>query len=270
MFHLVAYLHYIPPGTEFKYINPIPDSQLRIEGYNVIVPEGLNHVIAVYAGGHYIERARLETPSLRRNMLLEIAPIFRGEYVGKWDHVHIYKEAPLTLDASEPMRFLAYHNDTNARGVLGLVWLADGPITPVVSEYFVARAICGNINRTGEWVNVSITFDQTLPAGRYQVIGARLQMASAIAFRLSFVGQSWRPGWLACRPFVPTTLAISKEETQQAILAYEEISSTVDYPIRGGRFGVWGEFPHDQPPTVDVLTNGYGTPVLYMDLVKIG
>jgi hypothetical protein len=248
MFHLIAYRSVVPVGTSLSYITPVADSQVRVEGNNVIVPPGMNHLLAVYAASGYLAQARLETPSLRRTMLLEVVPVYTGEYVGTSDHVNRFIDAPLTLDESEPMRFLAKHTNTGSETAVGLVWLGDGPISPVVSEYFVARAIGQEVAGDGDWENVSITFDQTLPAGKYAVIGARLELTVGIAFRLSFVGQSWRPGWLIDR----------------------DIAGVASRDARGGRLGVWGEFPHDQPPTVDVLASAGGTPVVYLDLVKTG
>jgi hypothetical protein len=208
----------------------------------------MNHHMAVYATAVHLARARLDTPSLRRTMLLDVVPVYYGTAAGVSDHVNLFVGAPLTLDESEPMRFMAIHSGSVGETVTGLVWLGDGPITPVVSEYFVAAATTSGVTGTGGWENVSITFDQTLPAGRYAVVGARVEMTGGYAFRLSFVGQSWRPGWLIDQN--PTWLA-SRD-------------------ARGGRLGVWGEFPHDQPPTVDVIAGAGGTPLLYLDLVKTG
>jgi hypothetical protein len=248
MFHLVAYWSVVPAGGGFSYITPVADSQIRVEGKNVIVPPGMNHLLAVYAGSEHLRQARLETPSLRRTMLLDIVPVYVGDQTGLSEHVVKFLSAPLTLDESEPMRFMARHALGSGENVTGLVWLGDGPITPVVSEYFVGRAVCPPVSGNGTWENVSITFDQTLPSGRYAVIGARVEMANGLAYRLAFVGQSWRPGWL-------TDVGVDSITSRDA---------------RGGALGVWGEFPHDQPPTIDILAADSGNPVVYLDLVKTG
>jgi hypothetical protein len=248
MFHLVAYRSLVPVGSTFSYVTPVPDSQVRVEGNNVIVPPGMNHLLAVYAASDALVRARLETPSLRRTMLLDVVPVYSGDAVRLSEHVNQFVGAPLTLDESEPMRFMAIHSGTEEEDVVGLVWLGDGPITPVVSEYFVAGATASKVIGTGGWENVSIAFEQTLPAGRYAVIGARVELMGGVAFRLSFVGQSWRPGWLID----------------------QDVAGVASRDARGGRLGVWGEFPHDQPPTVDVITFSWGYPRVYLDLVKTG
>jgi hypothetical protein len=248
MIHLVAYRSVVPAGTSFSYVAPVADSQIRVEGNNVIVPPGMNNLLGVYAASGNLLRGRLETPSLRRTMLLDVVPVYQGGFVGLSDHVNLYVNAPLVLDESEPMRFMAIHGGSSGQSVYGLVWLGDGPVTPVVSPYFVAGAVAGDVDGTGEWENRSITFDQTLPAGRYTVIGARVELPEGVAFRLAFVGQSWRPGWLID----------------------QDVSGVTSRAARGGALGIWGEFPHDQPPTIDIMTNRGGTPVVYLDLVKTG
>jgi len=248
MFHLVAYGSNIPAGTDFRYITPVPDPMIRIEGNNIIVPEGLNNVVGICAFGENMEAARLETPSLRRLMLWEINP------VGIWgtnahdDFVMMRLENPIVLDPSEPMRALAWHSGATSTRMNVLVWLADGPITPVTEDYFEALAVCSSVTGNGTWENATITFDQVLPAGRYAVIGARLEHSGSIAFRLSFVGQSWRPG------------AVTDSGR----------GTTNGLKFRAGKWGVWGEFPHDQPPTVDIITTNPGQAILILDLVKIG
>jgi hypothetical protein len=248
MFHLIAYNGSVAAGTNFSYVAPVADSQVRVEGNNVIVPPGMNHLLAVYSASAHLAQARLETPSLRRTMLLEVVPVYSGGFVGTPDHVNRFIDSPITLDESEPMRFLAKHSAVGSEVVVGLVWLGDGPISPVVSEYFVSRAIGQEVAGDGVWENVSITFDQTLPAGKYTVIGARVELNGGVSFRLSFVGQSWRPGWLID----------------------QSVGGVSSRDARGGRLGVWGEFPHDQPPTLDVFSNSPGNPIVYLDLVKTG
>jgi hypothetical protein len=61
-----------------------------------------------------------------------------------------------------------------------------------------------------------------------------LQSANGHAFRFSFKGGSYRPGWLM-------KTALSQRDHDRA---------------RFGGLGVWGTFEHLTPPSVDVLCNG--------------
>jgi hypothetical protein len=71
---------------------------------------------------------------------------------------------------------------------------------------------------------------------------------AAIAGRLVFVGGTWRPG----------------------VLAQVAVSDKRPDVFRNGNLGIFGEFEHDQPPTIDVLTTGAtGAAEVYLDLIQI-
>jgi len=246
MFHLAVFGAYIDPGPGFKYVAPRPDPMLRIEGNNIVIPEGLNYLVAFAAYSPNIAQARIETPSLRRTVLLEIRPLCLNTFINDDKYVIKRLENPIVLEVSEPMRALAYHTYTGPQWIYIPVWLADGPISPVTEDYFTIRAVGTPTAGTKQWENVTITFDQTLPTGRYAMIGARCEGPSGL-FRVCFVGQAWRPGG----------------PTEDSHFSFNGIS------FRAGGWGVWGEFPHDQPPTFDILTTEAGQPVFYLDLVKI-
>jgi len=70
-----------------------------------------------------------------------------------------------------------------------------------------------------------------------------------IAARLVFPGYSWRPG------------VIGRTSASQPDI---EI-------FRYGKFGVFGEFDHNRPPTVDFFSSSADTSeTVYLDLVKVG
>src|SRR5260370_3179901 len=75
----------------------------------------------------------------------------------------------------------------------GLVWFADGPIAPIVGNMFTARAtgttVLGVLVRT----LVPFVLAESLPRGRYQVVGLRAQSAGLIAARLVFAGRASAP-----------------------------------------------------------------------------
>jgi hypothetical protein len=98
------------------------------------------------------------------------------------------------------------------------------------------------------WTNAALTFSQTLPMGRYQVVGMRARSTGLIAARLVFVGFSWRPG----------------------CVGHDAVSDIDNDVFRQGRLGVWGEFEHDTPPTVDFLSvSADSNPTVWLDLIKV-
>jgi len=129
-----------------------------------------------------------------------------------------------------------------------LALFCDGPLAPVTGEIFTVRATSSTTLTAYQWTNGALTFAQSLPKGRYAVVGMRALSAGLIAARLVIPGYAWRPG----------------------CIGYDAENDTEDDVFRGGRMGVWGEFDHDLPPTVDFLSISADTSeVVYLDLIKI-
>jgi len=97
------------------------------------------------------------------------------------------------------------------------------------------------------WTNGALTFSQTLPRGTYQIVGMRANSAGLRAARLVVPGYSWRPGCIGCD--ADSDLAADR--------------------FRHGKAGVWAEFSHDAPPTVDFFSASADTAqVVLLDLIK--
>ena len=246
MFTLIGYNETFTGAATLDPVTPIADAHVRVEGNNIVVPGGLNHLLGVYGLGSVLTGVRIDSPSLRRTLLLDVEPIDTGSEPASYPPLFNMFYAPLPLDEFEPIRFLA--SVSGAGTATGLVWLGDGPQSPVAGDIFTARATAGVTCTTGAWSNGALTFDQTLPAGRYQVVGMRAYGAGLAAARLVFVGGTWRPG---CIGFD----------------GYNDVENDV---FRRGKLGVWGEFAHDQPPTVDFLAvASTSSEVVYLDLIKV-
>ena len=154
------------------------------------------------------------------------------------------REDPLALEISEKLNVYTIHTLDG----WALLWLAEGPVAPVHGDIHAVRATTGHTTAGDIWENVALTFDQTLPVGRYQVVGMRAIGTALLAARLVFIGYGWRPGVPAC-----------------AVLGDGEV-----HAFRKGKFGAFGEFEFDQPPTIDLLGTGVtSTEEIYLDLIQI-
>lgn len=246
MFTLVGYSETYTGAATLDQVTPIADAHVRVEGNNIIVPPGMANLLGVYGLGSVLTQVRIDTPSLRRMLLLDVEPFDTNAEPASIPPLFNMFYSPIALDEAEPMRFLA--SASGAGTVTGLVWLGDGAQSPVTGEIFTARATASVSCTTGAWTNGALTFDQTLPAGRYQCVGMRAYGAGLAAARLVFVGQSWRPGCIGFDGY-----------------------GDIDHPIfRRGAAGIWGEFTHDQPPTVDFLAvASTSSEVVYLDLIKV-
>jgi len=249
MFTTIAYSQSQDTGGVLSYVAAVADQHVTVSGNNIVVPPGMNHLLGAFALGATISRARIESPALRRTLLYDVIPINVGaEPSSPTPFRHLFYN-PIPLDENEALRALVAETATGAEQETVIVWLGDGAQTPVTGEIYTVLATGAGTLTAYTWTNVSLTLDQTLPAGTYQVVGFRAQSAGLIAARLVFVGGTWRPG----------------------CIGYDAASDLEHEVFRRGGLGIWGEFRHDQPPTVDFLSSLADTSqTVWLDLIKTG
>jgi hypothetical protein len=232
MFTLVGYTE-SQDSASLTNVAALSDPHIRVSGDDVIVPSALNYVGGVYAIGADTTRAQLVSPSIRRRYPFEIVPVEVAAEPA--DPVKMFPlfDNPLQLDPDESLNAQAAENNASSGRSTVLVWLCDGATSPITgAEIFTIRATNTSTLSTYAWTNGALTFNDTLPAGDYALVGARASSAGLIAFRFVFSQYAWRPG------------AIGMDTVGE-----------VGAPIfRFGKLGVWGEFSHNTPPTVDFLS----------------
>lgn len=245
--HVVGYE---TSGSEAALTNltPIPDGVVAIQGNDVFVPKGMNnicYVVGMINSAAATLRAQLISPSLRALVPLDISPIANG-LVNPGPAAAVRAGfAPYPLVELEPLDF-AVQNGAIVMN-RGFVTFCDGPVKPVSGKSFTVRYTTSITEVTASWVNGSITFANTLPAGNYQVVGNRYWGANTVYCRLFFKGSAWRPG-------NPAATAEATNEWQD---------------FRWGNYGVWDQFNNVTPPSVDAMGVTDTAQVGYLDLVKV-
>ena len=248
MFTLVGFTESQDSATLVN-VAALVDPHIRVVGDDIVVPSGLNYVGGVYAIGAAITRAQLVSPSIRRRYPLEITPVEIAAEPADPVKYNPFFGSPIQLDEDESLNFQAAENGVGAQQSSGLVWLCDGATSPITgSEMFTIRATNASTLVAYAWTNGALTFNDTLPAGEYAVVGMRASSSGLIAARLVFSQYPWRPGCIAS-----DTLG--------------EQSAPV---FRMGALGVWGQFSHNTPPTVDFLSLSADTSqTVDLDLVLV-
>jgi hypothetical protein len=245
--HTVAYYQ---AATANAVLSPIPgvaDGTVRVVLNDIYIPKGLNFMGAAAAlinSAVATVRAQVQTPLLRSLLNYDVDPVANGLIFTSSVAWQPMFDTPMQLAENEPMEFWIQ----NGAAVVnqGLVWLADGPIKPVVGKIFTVRATGAAALSAGVWVNTALTFSQTLPAGHYQCVGLRAIGTNLAAARIFFVGGAWRPGV----PAVSTDAGIDFGWTRQ------------------GMMGVLGEFDNTTPPTIDCLGTVDAAQIFFLDLIK--
>lgn len=251
-FTLIAYQEAKPADAVPLAIAAVADQHVRTEG-GIIYMADYNEILGVVAAGHTtLEIAYLASPSLRRLANYAISDIVGQAGPLVTDSFIMHPESPLPLEKNEGLEAIV-----EATATVGAVFstvgvlLSDGPVMPVTGEIFHVRATCTALAAAAlAWQNRELTFDDTLPVGRYQIVGAKCFAATTILFRFVPIGEAFRPGGLAVND-----LAFRSQDLQT-----------------NGGLGVWCEFDQITPPSVDFLKHvaaGADVPELHLDLIKI-
>lgn len=249
MHHLGAFYESKDPAGALLPINAVREEMFFTTGDDYRVPEGFANIIGAAALINHASgtRAQIQAPSLRVLANLDVEPIILAAVFGSPPECLFHGESPIPLTPDEALNFAMESTPGGAQVHYGLVWFADGAQVPVSGQMFSVRATATVTEVAGVWVNGDLTFAQSLPAGRYQVIGMRARAADPVAARLVFPEQVARPG-------VPIVNAIAD---------FDPVA------FRFGKAGVFGEFPHTNPPTVDILGGTGAAQYFILDLLRV-
>lgn len=233
MFHVAGFTESQDSAT-LANVAALSDQVLQIQGDDLIVPDDLPFLMGYYGLGGNLTRAQLVSPSLRVTWAEEIGSVDVAATPGSPYIWHNLGDMAIPLVSDEALNALAAEDNAAAARATILVWLCDQPPQPIVGFEVRSIRVTGAFTATANaWTNGSLTFSDTLPAGRYALVGARLVSTTLQAFRFVFKGGMYRPG----------------------AIGLTGVSRIEDPIFRKGRLGSWGEFQHNTPPSVDVLCN---------------
>jgi hypothetical protein len=227
---------------------PAPDQHVAISGNDIFVPD-LHFLAGYYAQGLHMTRAQIISPSLRSVVPIDVEPYDVAAVPASMYSFNDQFDSPVPLVKNEALDF--YYTDTVAQIDYGAIWLSDGPTTPIAAPAYTIKTTATATLVVNVWNLVSMTWPTTLPAGKYQIIGASFRSVTSVVGRLVIPGYAWRPGAIAA-----------------SIVAN-------NYPdhfrFRWGNAGVWGTFDSRQPPQAELLpTTADTAEAVFLDLVRLG
>lgn len=208
-------------------------------------------VVGAYAFNDSITRAQVVYPSIRDLGYPEVFPVnvlaipsasFYMEWWGQ-QAPRITKNEELGMQSS---------NGTSTVDIINCgLWLST-MIDPIPSgRRFTVRGTAAQTLVANQYTSASIALDQTLPFGRYGVIGMEVTCAAAVAARLIFPqNASIRPGVI-----VGNTISVHN----------------LSHRLRSGSWGLLGTFEQTSPPQLEILgtTAGAQTPAVVLDLIAL-
>jgi len=251
-FTLVGWQESLDEDAVLSNVSACSDQHVTVSGDRIFVPS-LNKLVAEYAAqANTVTQAQLQSPSLRRVCLLDIGCIQQGLVPSGSESFYPHFNCPIDLEVNEGVEAFMLKPADGAIVATVLAWLADGALAPVVGEVFTIRVTATITSVVGQWVNGALTFTQTLPVGKYAIVGANFleHGGDLIAFRFVVPAYEWRAGGLACNDYG------ARPHASQ----------------RYGGMGVWCEFDSVNPPSIDILAAAAAaqTIVGFIDLIKTG
>lgn len=251
MWTLIAGYQSMTNGVSYQPVNGVLDQSMTLDSSQRFAIPGPWQVHAGFVLGINLTAAQLNAPSLRGTFLPEIYPCIAAAAVptGK---------GPISLKGRgprfAPQEYAIVQISRGGSDAQPVSWaLAVGPdLTPAaMGPTYTAVATASITTVAGQWVLGSLAFTQTLPAGKYQVVGLGVTAAGSAYARLVYPGiAQYRPGCVVQ-------------------VAYGDFPWTDDF--RYGGMGAMGEFFHNAPPSLEVLGLSAATitVTVYLDLVKI-
>jgi hypothetical protein len=287
VFHLAGWSLSITTSS-LSALNALTDQLLTIRQTTDIAVPPLNKIIFAYGDGNFLQRLRIEAPSLVSNQVYaQIEPLDNAvASAGSPIPIADLTDYPYELAVGENLEAKVITGATAAQTTV-LVGLSDGifpqdpriqPMVPntrswlstppgafppipsllaaqgAIGRMSTARATGTATLTANAWTNVVLTFDQAFPAGDYAIVGMRARSASSLAARLVVKGLNWRPGCIAA---AGATTAPTQLDGMPNLFRY-------------GHLGVWGYFNNATPPDVEFLSGAADTAeVVYLDVVKV-
>jgi len=247
-FTLVGYRETVDTGGVLTQINAIPDQHITFDNKDILVPDWANNFIQAVSISTAITQSRVSSPSLRQRSELDLYPngiSTENEIITGLMNRY---ERPIALTPGEGLRFSVAETASGGTNCIGLVWL-EGERTPAPDgEVETIKATSSTTVTPSTWSLCKLDLSQQLRAGKYAIVGLRVQSASLIAARLVIPGSSYRPGVLGSRASAHMRV---------------DVTSTM-------RLGNWGEFEHTFVPQLEVLSARADTSqTVYLDVIKI-
>lgn len=247
--HLLAFYEAADHAGVLTAIAAVQDQSVFTSGDDARVPMELPFIVGegCLSSATTLTAAQIQSPSLRSTAHIDVEPMVNAILFGHVPETIMHPMNPIPLKGDEALNFLVNSDHASAIPHYGLIWLSDGQLSKVNGEIYSVAASSAVALAAGEWVNGNLDFGQSLPVGRYAIVGMRARGTNLVAARLVGIGQAWRPG-------VP------------AINTIGDIDMTL---FRYGNAGVLMEFHTNTPPSIDCLGVTDSAQSYIFDLIKL-
>lgn len=251
MHTLVAFSKSIANGSAYATLDGVIDQSQTLDAGNRVQSPFLQQVRAHHVFGANLTAARLNTPSLRLIGLPQLYPGLAAAAIPSGDGPQVYGDRGPRIQQADGYVLEVSRAGGAAAQMYGALWVSPQIIPASAGAAITITGTAPVTTVIGAWAIGTLTFDQVLPAGTYEVVGMAVVAAGTAYARLVY------PGGVNFRPGVV------------AQVAYGDKPWTQDFRL--GRFGSFGRFQHNAPPNLELL--GYAaaaiTAAVHLDVIKV-
>lgn len=246
-FHLAAYRGSVGAGLSDVDIAAVTDGQLTIANSHFVLPRRAR---VLYAAGFGVNLSRLllNTPKLRTVGLPSLVPINITATVPSPPNVVNLTDKFMLVDMVDEISVQASSSDAGAQTMTCLIAFGFEYKAPPALPTYRIRATGAITAVVGSWTSGSMTLTQTIPRGRYAVVGMDIVGTNLLGGRLVFAGYGFRPG----------------------VVARNAVSGIPHPMFQTDALGVFGEFDSINLPTLEILAGAANSAQeVFLDLVQL-
>lgn len=248
-FHLALYNAAIASTTANTQLAALADPVIAPSNSGYLVPPVINKVIRVIGCGNLLNRAQLNSASIRDYTPFDVNPVNVGTAIESPVRELWLNDFPIPLVTNEELDAYVTNSGSSSTQTQVAVVFADGPTTPYKGRFFTVH-FSNTVTLTAHaFTAFSPTLDNGIPSGTFAIVGARVNSATGLFFRfIPRGGLPYRPG-------------------STMVQAYDQAPNWND---RYGRMGQWLQFTNTTLPQIECFALSADTSVDgFIDLVQL-
>jgi hypothetical protein len=248
MYHTAAYSQSVTNSLTNTTVNALADNVFKIGSQNGFVLQEDMMLLFAEVAPNNATAARLQSPKLAQFGYLQLTPLQTAAKTANGILIASWPYRPFTFRNQEEV--VAYVDTGGAAAAVEtiVVNFSNGVDPIPAGEELTIKFTSTTTATANAWTLLSMTLSQTLPEGRYAMLGSEVQSTNAIFHRWTFWGQFYRPG-------MPSTTAYTNQQ----------------YPgARDYRNGLLGMFSNVTLPNCEVLASAGDTSHTgFMHVIKV-
>ena len=194
-FHLALYSASIASVAANVQLAAVADPVLAPAGSGFLVPPVINKIIRVIGQGNLLNRAQLNSASIRDYTPFDINPVNVGTAIETPVKELWLNDNPLPLNVNEEIDCFVTNSGAGATQTTVGVVFADGPVSLVKGRVFAVHWTITTTFAAHGFTNFTPVLDNGIPSGTFALVGSRLNSATALFHRfIPRGGLPYRPG----------------------------------------------------------------------------